>query len=78
MRINPRTGQPEWLPGDTRAPLYFDYDHQVWVKDGVYQDCAHPLPMICHCYGRLHAGERVPATPRNDLKLGKATDVGSW
>ncbi len=25
-----------------RGGLYFDYDRQVWVKGGVYQDCGHP------------------------------------
>ena len=22
--------------------LFYDYDHQAWVKDGVYKDCGHP------------------------------------
>ena len=54
--------------------LYFDYDRQVWVKDGVYQDCGHPQtgdiyltvdgahsrPFPgCQCFGRLHAGEQA-------------------
>lgn len=59
MRLNPITGKPEYLPGDTQAPAYFDYDHQVWVKDGVYQDCQHPDGMNCRCFGRVHAGERA-------------------
>ena len=58
-RINPVTGQREYEPGDTSAPVYFDYDHQVWVKDGVYQDCGHPTSMDCGCFGRAHAGQPV-------------------
>ena len=49
----------KYKPGGTHAPLYFDYDHQVWVKDGVYMDCGHPESMACGCFGRLHAGERA-------------------
>lgn len=36
----------------------FDYDLQVWLVDGIYQDCYHPTTMACQCYGRAHAGER--------------------
>ena len=59
MRLNPVTGKPGYLPGDTRAPIYFDYDRQVWVKHGVYQDCGHPKHMDCRCFGRLHKGEHA-------------------
>lgn len=48
------------------APV-FNYDFQVWILDGVIQDCGHPqagertmLGEIwdgCNCYGRAHAGE---------------------
>lgn len=36
----------------------YDYEHQAWVKGGVYQDCGHPQSMQCNCYGRLHHGEQ--------------------
>jgi len=35
----------------------FDYEHQAWVRYGVYLRCAHPRDMACRCYGKLHAGE---------------------
>lgn len=45
----------------------YDYEHQAWVVDGLYQDCGHPQPgtitvfmerfVGCDCYGREHAGE---------------------
>ena len=68
MRLNPITGQPEYLPGDTSAPIYYDYDHQVWVKDGVYQDpggafLCRPrlarLPLLGLRLRRCPAGETV-------------------
>jgi hypothetical protein len=36
----------------------FDYRHQAWVVNGVYERCSHLAP--CDCYGRKHAGE-LPA-----------------
>ena len=40
----------------------FDYDNQVWIKAGVYQDCGHPANMVCGCFGRLHKGEEAIIT----------------
>ena len=40
----------------------FDYDKQVWIKDGVYVRCGHPDSMNCHCYGKDHAGETAVIT----------------
>lgn len=37
----------------------YDYDHQAWVKDGLYVRCGHPESMDCGCFGREHAGESV-------------------
>lgn len=37
----------------------FDYDKQVWIIDGVYQNCGHPKDMDCNCYGRQHKGQVV-------------------
>lgn len=39
--------------------LYFDYDRQTWIRDGIVQRCGHPDGMRCGCYGREHAGERI-------------------
>ena len=39
----------------TGNALYFDYEKQVWVRDGRYVRCGHLTP--CRCYGRLHEGE---------------------
>lgn len=64
--------------------LFFDYDRQAWVKDGVYQDCHHPQEGAtytdtiqggqrvwpgCQCYGRLHEGERAPDSASAYLRL---------
>jgi len=45
-----------------KKKLSFDYDKQVWIKDGKYQDCGHPADMVCNCYGREHAGENAVIT----------------
>lgn len=37
----------------------FDYQHQAWVKDGLYIRCGHPESMPCGCYGRSHEGEGI-------------------
>lgn len=45
--------------------LYFDYDRQAWIRDGIVQRCGHPDDMLarfgwqCGCYGRRHAGEAI-------------------
>ena len=39
--------------------LYFDYDRQTWIRDGIVQRCSHPSTMRCGCYGREYAGERI-------------------
>lgn len=48
----------------TSDEIQFDYDHQVWIVNGIYQDCSHPATMAntCGrlCYGRMHKGERAP------------------
>lgn len=40
----------------------FDYENQAWVVAGRYESCGHPQTMACGCYGRIHAGELVPAS----------------
>ena len=47
---------------EDKKKLSFDYDKQVWIKDGVYQDCGHLESMSCYCYGRKHKGERAVIT----------------
>jgi len=42
--------------------IMYDYEKQVWIKDGKYQDCAHPESIHCTCYGREHAGETAIIT----------------
>ena len=44
-----------YISEDKKA-LSYDYAKQVWIKDGLYQDCGH-LDLSCGCYGREHAGE---------------------
>lgn len=43
--------------------LSYDYEHQAWIVEGRYQDCAHPPEMNCQCYGRQHALETAIITP---------------
>ena len=45
-----------------KAKYSYDYDKQVWIKDGLYQDCGHPKEMPCQCYGRVHVGEKATIT----------------
>jgi len=40
-----------------KAKLSYDYEKQVWIKDGKYVNCGHPEEMNCDCYGRKHNGE---------------------
>ncbi len=40
--------------------LYYDYEHQAWVRDGRYLRCGHLEPVDCGCYGRIHEGEAAP------------------
>lgn len=44
-------------PELSEPSIYFDYDKQAWVVNGVYQRCGHPEIELCGCYGRHHAGE---------------------
>jgi hypothetical protein len=37
--------------------IQYDYKHQAWMIEGVYQACDHPVMLQCICYGRIHAGE---------------------
>ena len=54
----------------------FDYTNDAWTEDGFYLDCHHPAAGSimgdgspapgevfegCECYGKVHAGEPVPA-----------------
>lgn len=46
----------QWQAHD-KSDLYFNYDLQVWVRDGKYVRCGHLTP--CRCYGRKHEGEQA-------------------
>ena len=48
---------------EDKKKLSYDYDLQVWIKEGKYQDCGHPESMSCGCYGRLHKNEKAVITP---------------
>ncbi len=52
----------------------FDYDNQVWVRDGKYVPCGHPKSMQCNCYGRLHEGEET-TIPRIDFDTGELPEL---
>jgi len=41
--------------------LSYDYEKQVWIKDGKYVGCGHKGEE-CDCFGRLHAGEPAEIT----------------
>ena len=34
----------------------YDYEKQVWVKNGKYVKCGHPETMDCQCYGKKYEG----------------------
>jgi len=44
--------------------LWFDYERQAWVKNGVYVRCGHQDSMDCHCYGLVHEGEEASEETR--------------
>ena len=61
------TQMQEWATGPhpqlyiaPKVDVQFDYDNQAWIVNGRYQDCAHPPPADCECYGRTHKGNRAP------------------
>lgn len=37
----------------------FDYELQVWVFNGIIQDCSHPKDMACDCNARKNAGKQT-------------------
>ncbi len=39
--------------------IKYDYENQAWVINGRYVSCCHPDIMDCHCFGKLHAGEKA-------------------
>ena len=43
---------------DGRLYNGYDYQHQAWVKDGVYVDCGHSKGINCGCYGARHKGRK--------------------
>ena len=45
-----------------KSDYSFDYENQVWIKGGRYQDCGHPKHMNCECFGRKHKGEKAIIT----------------
>ena len=42
---------------ENKKLLSYDYENQVWIKDGKYQDCGHSSEMQCNCFGRKHKNE---------------------
>ena len=49
---------------EDKAEYSYDYDKQVWILDGKYQDCGHPNETNCGCYGRKHKGEQAVITDK--------------
>ena len=45
-----------------KSDYSFDYENQVWIKGGKYQDCGHPKHMNCKCFGRLHRNKKAIIT----------------
>lgn len=57
----------------------YDYKKQMWVIDGVIQNCGHPEDMDCGCYGREHAGELTNLlTPAVSDSLMKEQELEKW
>lgn len=40
-----------------KSIIYYDYQNQCWIVNGIVQDCGHPENDVCGCYGREHKGE---------------------
>lgn len=56
--------EPEPQATDWPPPLYYDYQLQLWVKDGKVQDCAHPGECPGGtCNARKYAGRDVTTIP---------------
>ncbi len=48
--------------------VLFDFKNQAWIVDGVYSRCGHDESTACRCFGKVHAGEVVPADLLEELK----------
>ncbi len=53
----------------SKEDIWFDYQNQAWVIDGMYNRCGHPEEMACGCYGRIHAGEPAHAVPDYGMSI---------
>ena len=40
--------------------IAYDYEKQVWIVNGKYEDCGHKEN--CKCYGRIHKNENAVLT----------------
>lgn len=47
---------------ENKKAYCYDYENQVWIIDGKYQDCGHPIEWECDCFGRIHQGEVATIT----------------
>lgn len=45
------------LAADGSLVWGFDYDEQVFVRDGKVEDCGHPDAMACRCVARIWRGK---------------------
>jgi len=45
----------------TPPPVYYDYERQCWVKDGIVATCGHTMP-ASGCYACVYHGQ--PMTRR--------------
>jgi len=50
--------------GETKMKnkIAYDYEKQVWIVNGKYEDCGHKPELNCTCYGRIHKNETAILT----------------
>lgn len=48
-----------YLPGNPDCNPHYNYDLQVWVRDGIVLDCGHPADRVDCCNARRLAGEEA-------------------
>lgn len=58
MKVNHMSTTTSATPAPLLPRIWYDYEVQAWVEDGVYTQCGHPLLLQPECcYAGSHAGE---------------------
>lgn len=54
----------------------FDYDLQVWVRDGIVLNCGH-CAGYCGCNARIYSGQTIKAAREREAQSTRGLRVGS-